>query len=119
GAFTDALVAVVGSVWFGLALTVASLALGFALRSVRPRMGVVVATGLLTLGLVHAARVVIWSVAPRTRPGREFRIEDSLRGASIETCEVHPDAWILRGRASPSVPSLPSSHVITAASLAV
>ena len=92
-----------------------SVALTAAGRARLPR---VVLTALVALALVHGVRVVAWRVAPRGRPGTLFAEAQILRGPTDRaTCAEHPKMWVERGH-PPREPSLPSSHVITAAAVA-
>jgi membrane-associated phospholipid phosphatase len=95
-----------------LVLVTATTARG---RALLPRT--VLAT-VIAMGLVHGAREVLWKTFPRTRPAALFPAERVLAGPiQRATCASHPDFWVDRKHA-PAAPSFPSSHVITAASVA-
>jgi len=85
----------------------------------RGRLPGVLVTLVLTLGVVHGVREVVWRVAPRTRPGASFAETEILRGrVAIGTCEHHPTMWVERAY-PPRSSSMPSSHAVSVGALAI
>jgi membrane-associated phospholipid phosphatase len=90
-------------------------AVGARGRSRLPRAAL---AAVIAMGLVHGVREAAWRLAPRARPATGFDRSEILRGPiERRTCAERPDAWVERGYPSKS-PSMPSSHVVTAAAAA-
>jgi membrane-associated phospholipid phosphatase len=117
--FVDALVPFVDDEWIGASVVVLLLLLVALTEAGRKRIVPAVATLVLTMGVSHGVREVIWKTLPRDRPGKVFPEDRILRGPiAVRTCADHPEMWVERGH-PPKSPAFPSSHVLTVASCAV
>ena len=88
-------------------------------RRGRARWLGVVVTAVVTLGVVHGVREVVWRTAPRARPGASFPEREILRGRiAIGTCAAHPEMWVERSY-PPRSPAMPSSHAVSVGALAI
>jgi undecaprenyl-diphosphatase len=115
----DALVPFVDHAGFGAAVVVGLLLVVALTEAGRRRVVPAVLTLLLTMGVSHGVREVVWKTLPRDRPGKAFPEHQILRGPiEVRTCADHPEMWVERGYPSRS-PAFPSSHVVTMASCAV
>ncbi len=117
--FVEDLVFWTHDAWFAACLVPLLLLLVAATPRGRARLPGVLVTLVLTLGVVHGVREVVWRTAPRDRPGATFSEAEILRGRiAIGTCEAHPSMWVERAY-PPRSPSLPSSHAVSVGALAI
>lgn len=105
--------------WFAACFVTLLLLLVASTRRGRARWPGVVVTAVLTLGVVHGVRELIWWTAPRERPGWVFPAERTLEGRlAISTCERSPELWVQRSYL-PRSPAMPSSHAVSVGALAI
>lgn len=100
-----------GLVFLGLTLV------GLLSPRCRARLPQLLLALLISGGLAHGIRAVVWKVAPRARPGTVFHDKLLMGPVDRGTCASKPDFLVSRSY-PPSSPSFPSSHTVTAGSIA-
>jgi membrane-associated phospholipid phosphatase len=119
GPLSDTLVTFGNDTLFGLACFLILGLVACLSPRVRARLPRVLVAAALTMALAHGLKQALWATWHRPRPGDLFTEAETLEHPGpISTCERHPEMWVKRSHA-PDEPSFPSSHAITAGSVAV